>query len=99
MRGSGKRSRPTACWLKWPASSRISANTQSNREAGAAAAGGGRLRVVDLERGADQVVHEIDLGAGKIAERNLVDQHGRAVTRDHHVVGRLDRKSTRLNSS
>src|SRR5436190_17920220 len=45
----------------------------SNREAGPAAARGGRLRVVDAERGADQVVDEIDLGTGQIAERHLVD--------------------------
>src|SRR5690242_2571923 len=37
----------------------------SNRKAGAAAAGGGGVGIDDAERGADQVVHEVDLGAGQ----------------------------------
>src|SRR5205085_12547891 len=32
---------------------------------------------------------EVDLGPGEIAERNLVDQHGRAITGDDEVIGRL----------
>src|SRR6185437_8231680 len=65
---------------------RVAANLKLQREAGAAAAGRLGLRIVDLERSADQIVDIIDLGAGKETERNLVDQHGRAVARQHDVV-------------
>ena len=56
------------------------------REAGAAAAGRGGLRVFHLERGADQVVDEVDLRAGHVIDRDRIDQHGRAVAGDHDVV-------------
>ena len=59
----------------------------SNREAGAAAAGSGGLRIVDAERGADQVVDEVDLGAGQIVERDRVDQDAGAGPLDHDVIG------------
>ncbi len=39
------------------------------------------LRVVDLERRADQVVDEVDLGAGQEADRNRVDQDRRVAAR------------------
>src|SRR5260370_24845259 len=61
----------------------------SDREARAAAAGRGRVGIGDLERGADQVVDEIDLGAFHVAQRDRVDEHGRAVARDHEIVWRL----------
>src|SRR6185436_4823750 len=56
------------------------------REARSAAAGGLGLRVVDLERGADQVVDEVDLGAGEVLKRHRIDQHGDAVANDGDVV-------------
>src|SRR5215813_14646522 len=63
--------------------------TELDREAGAAAAGRGGLRVVHPERRADQVVDEVDLGPRHVIERHRVDQHGRAVPRDDDVVVRL----------
>ena len=59
------------------------------REAGAAAAGSFRLRIFHLERGADQVVDEVDLRAGHVVHRHRIDQHHRAVTADDEIVGRL----------
>ena len=47
------------------------------------------MRVVDAERRTDQVIDEIDLGAGEIADRDLIDQHGRAVATNDEIVGRL----------
>src|SRR5438067_1242312 len=55
----------------------------------AAAAGGGGLWIVDAEGGADEVIDEVDLGAGEIAERYLVDQHPGAVAGDDDIVRRL----------
>ena len=54
-----------------------------------AAAGRDRLRVLDLERRADQIVDEVDFGTGHIIDRHAVDQHYRAVARDHQIVVRL----------
>jgi dGTPase len=59
-----------------------------DREAGAAAARGGRLRVGHPERRPDEVVDEIDLRAGEKAERNLIDNHLGAGTLQYHVVVR-----------
>src|SRR5215468_11519904 len=58
----------------------------SQREAGAAAAGRCGLRIVDLERRADQIVHEIDLGSSHVIERDRIDQHSRAALLDRNVV-------------
>ena len=63
------------------------------REAGAAAAGGGGLRVLHLERGADQVVDEVDLRAGHVIDRDRIDQHHGAVAGDDEVVVGLARVS------
>src|SRR5713226_5521141 len=60
-----------------------------DREARAAAAGRGGIGIGDLERGADQVIDEIDLRAFHVAQRDRVDQHGGAVARDHEIVWRL----------
>jgi hypothetical protein len=63
------------------------------RTTGSAAAGGGRLRVLHLEGGADQVVDEVDLGTGHIIHRHTIDQHHGAVACDYDVVvaaGALD---------
>src|SRR3979490_2193426 len=57
-----------------------------DREAGAAAAGGGGVGIVHAERGADQVVDEIDLGARQKRHRGRIDQHHRAVALDHQVI-------------
>ena len=64
----------------------------SDREAGAAAAGGGGVRVQDHEAGADQLLGEVDLGAGEERQRHRVDQHPRAVLLEHEVVvgGRVE---------
>src|SRR4051794_3987892 len=56
------------------------------RERGAAAAGGGRLGVLDLERLADEVVDEIDDRAFHVLQRDLVDEDLRAVLLDHEIV-------------
>ena len=56
------------CRRRWRRSNR------SEREAGAAAAGGVGLRVLDLERGADQVVDEIDFRARHVIDRDGIDQ-------------------------
>ncbi len=57
-----------------------------NRKARPAAAGRLGLGVVHTERGADEIVDEIDLGAREVVERDLVDQHGGAVAGDDGVV-------------
>src|SRR5579864_5295800 len=58
------------------------------RETGAAAARRGGLRIVDLERRADQIVDEVDLAAGHVIERDRIDQHrGAALLDDDVVVG------------
>src|SRR5918994_7947280 len=49
---------------------RSSLKQRLEREAGAAAAGGGDVRVIHLKRGADQIVHEIDLRTSQISERD-----------------------------
>ena len=59
----------------------------SDRKARAAAAGGGRVRVGDLERGADQVVDEVDLRAREVLQRHRVDQHARPRLFDDNVLG------------
>src|SRR5690242_4791921 len=60
----------------------------SEREAGAAAAGGFGLRVLDLESSADQVVDKVDLRAGEILHRDRIDQHDGAGALDGKIVGR-----------
>ncbi len=91
------RSRLSGPRRRRPASSKLDAGTGRDdgierssgwlqRKTGAAAAGRDRLRVLDLERGADQVVDEVDLGTGHITDRHRVDQHHGAVARDHQIV-------------
>src|SRR5262249_34726168 len=63
--------------------------TLLEREAGPAAAGRLGVGIVDPERGADEVVDEIDLRAGQVSERDLIDQYHRLITADKHVVRRL----------
>jgi hypothetical protein len=58
-----------------------------DREAGAAAAGGGGVGVLDLEGGADQLVGEVDLGASHVGQRDGINQDGGAVALDDDVVG------------
>src|SRR5690606_19819269 len=58
----------------------------SDRKAGAAAAGGDRVGVPDLEGLTDQVVDEIDDRAAHVDKRNLVDQHCGPVALDCRVV-------------
>src|SRR5260370_19085071 len=57
-----------------------------NREVGAAAAGGGGVGIDDAERGADQIIDEIDLGSRQERHRGRVDQHYGAVAFDHKIV-------------
>jgi hypothetical protein len=42
---------------------------------------------VDLEGLADQIVDEVDLGAGEVFERDRIDQHARTVALDDEIVG------------
>src|SRR5688572_18174060 len=70
-----------------PAGAAARRRTPSEREARPAAARGGGVGVVDLERLADQVVDEIDLGAAEVFERDGVDQHPRPCALDHQVIG------------
>src|SRR5688572_23407638 len=58
-----------------------------DREAGAAAARGGDVRVVQLELGADQIVDEIELGPLQESERDRIDHHARAVALDKKIAG------------
>src|SRR5262245_57533104 len=58
----------------------------SHGETGAAAAGRDRVRILDLEGLAHQIVDEIDDGATQIDERQLVDQDGGAVLLDGDIV-------------
>src|ERR1700736_1699964 len=60
--------------------------TVSDRETGAAAAGCGGIGIDHAERGADQVVDEIDLGPRQKRHRGGIDQHHRAVARDHQII-------------
>jgi hypothetical protein len=59
-----------------------------DREAGAAAAGRGGVRIVDFELSADQLVHEVDLRALHEVRRDRIDGHRRAVPLDEDIVGR-----------
>ena len=58
----------------------------SDRKAGPAAARRGGIRIDHAERGADQVVDEIDFGAGEERYRGRIDQHHRAFAGDHEVI-------------
>src|SRR5258705_13466396 len=58
----------------------------SDRKAGAAAAGRGGIGVDHAERGADQVVDEINLGARQKRHRGGIDQHHRIVALNHQVI-------------
>src|SRR3989442_3649263 len=58
----------------------------SDRKAGAAAAGRGGIGVDHAERGADQVVDEIDLGSRQKRHRGGIDQHHRIVALNHQVI-------------
>ena len=58
----------------------------SHGEAGAAAAAGNRIRILDLEGLAQKIVDKVDLGARHVDQRNRVDQHGRAIAGNHDVV-------------
>src|SRR4051812_29282824 len=51
----------------------------SDGEAGPAAAGRNRVRILDLEGLAHQIVNEVDHRATHVNERQLVDQHRRAI--------------------
>src|SRR6185369_8783917 len=64
----------------------VAMRTVLEGEARAAAAGGGGLRIVDPEGGADEVVDEVDLGAGHVVERHRIDQNGGAAALDHDVI-------------
>ena len=59
-----------------------------DRKADPAAAGGDRVRVLDLERLAHQVVDEVELGPLQHLERDRVDDHGRPVAGGDEIVVR-----------
>ena len=44
--------------------------------------------LLHLEGRADQVVDEVDLGAGHVVERDRIDQHRGAAALDHDVIVR-----------
>ena len=60
-----------------------------DREARAAAAGRRGDRILDLERGTDQIVHKVDFGASHILHGHRIDQNDDALTRKHEIVRRL----------
>src|SRR6185437_7564941 len=57
-----------------------------DRKAGAATARSRGVRVVHTERGADQVVDEIDLRPRKERRRGRIDQHDGRIALDHQIV-------------
>ena len=59
-----------------------------NRKAHPTAAGRHRVRVLDPERLAHEIIDEIELGALQHFERHGVDQDGRAVARHGDEIGR-----------
>ena len=64
----------------------VTERCQTQTKAGAAAAGRDGVRVPDLEGLAHQVVDEVDHRAAHVDQRQIVDQHGRAVLLDGDVV-------------
>lgn len=58
----------------------------SNGKAGAAAAGRGGVGVDHPERCANQIIDEIDFGAGQERHRGRIDQHHGAVARNNQIV-------------
>src|SRR5215207_4481956 len=58
----------------------------SDRKTRPATARRGRIRIDHTERRADQIVDEINLGACEERYRGRIDQHHRALARDHEVV-------------
>ena len=59
---------------------------RSDREAGAAAAGRGGLRVIDLERLRRSGRRQSRFRSRPCIERDRIDQHSRAVAREHEIV-------------
>jgi len=57
-----------------------------DREGIAAAAGRGGVRVFDLERGAHQILDEIDFGAVEQVERHIVDDDRDTVALEDEIV-------------
>src|ERR1700674_4587397 len=72
--------------LTFQVAMRIGLKISLDREAGAAAAGGGRVRIDHPERGTDQVVDEINLGAREERHRGGIDQHHGAVAGDDEII-------------
>src|SRR6187397_1393305 len=71
----------------------VGASSALDRKTRSAAAARGGLRIVDLERLADQVVDEVELRPGRVVHRHRVDQHHGAVARQPPVLirpGALD---------
>src|SRR5437763_6717628 len=58
-----------------------------NRKRVAAAAGGGGVRVLDLERGAHQILDEVDLGAVQEIERHVIDDDLNPVALEDEIIG------------
>src|SRR5512132_3838354 len=59
---------------------------KSDRKTGPATTRCRSIRIDDAERCADQVVDEIDFGAGEERHRGWIDQHHRALAGDHEVI-------------
>ena len=62
----------------------------SNGKAGAAAAGGRGVRIVDLKMGTDQLVGKIDFGPSEEIERDGIDQQLDTIALDYQVVRALE---------
>src|SRR5204863_9805661 len=58
-----------------------------NRKGVAAAAGRGGVWVLDLKRGAHQILDKIDLGPVQQFERHVIDNHPDAAVLEHDIVG------------
>src|SRR5205823_9619601 len=81
--GLSPRASPLAVPWGWL---RRSGCRDSDRERIAAAAGRSRVRVLDLERGAHQILDKIYLGAVQEVERDVVDNDRDVVAREDEIV-------------
>lgn len=68
----------------------------SDRKTGPAATGRGRVRVLDLERRADQLCGKVDLRPLQKLQAHLVDQHTCPVAFDHDIIRIYSRREVKL---
>src|ERR1700733_3723427 len=72
--------------LTFQVAMRMKFGNSLDREAGAAAAGSGGVRVDHPERRADQIIDEVDFRAGQERHRGRIDQHHRGIPFDHQII-------------